>query len=440
MHPLDFGAVALAGAIRRRDISAEEAVVGCLQRVAAHDPTLGAFVQVHADAALKVARAKDRSPSDAPFHGVPIAIKDLNFVRFGTTRFGSKAMPAIWSPMDDITVSRLRKAGFVLLGKTATSELGVVPITEPAGQPPTRNPWDPERSPGGSSGGAAAAVAGGLLPVAHGSDGGGSIRIPASYCGLVGLKATRGTIPNHLGLRDPTIIYTCGALTRTVEDAGAMLTVQGKPVPEAKAGPLHIRVVRDVPLVPTDPDVAAALEQAVRLLAADGHTIEEVTAPAGTVDDFLPIWQHLFAQIKIMRWGQAEPVTRWLGEGGKDLDGAFVRQRQAELTARWSPWVDGCDALLTPTVSAPPPRIGQYDSSDGERHFRDVALLGAWTAPFNITGHPAVSVPAGLDRGGLPLGLQLAGPMRSERTLLRLAGSIEAAMGVGSRPKVWAGG
>ena len=173
MHPLDLGAVALAGAIRRRDISSEEAVAGCLQRVAAHDPTLGAFVQVHAAAALKVARAKDRSPSDAPFHGVPIAIKDLNFIRFRTTRFGSQAMPAIWSPMDDVTVSRLRKAGFVLLGKTATSELGVVPITEPAGQAPTRNPWDPERSPGGSSGGAAAAVAAALLPVAHGSDGGG---------------------------------------------------------------------------------------------------------------------------------------------------------------------------------------------------------------------------------------------------------------------------
>ncbi|MSQ01108.1 MAG: amidase [Myxococcales bacterium] len=439
MHPLDLGAVALAGAIRRREISAEEAVTGCLQRVASHDPALGAFVQVHADAALKAARTKDRTASDAPFHGVPIAIKDLNFIRFRTTRFGSTAMPAIWSPMDDVTVSRLRKAGFVLLGKTATSELGAVPLTEPAGQPPTRNPWDPERSPGGSSGGAAAAVAAGLLPVAHGSDGGGSIRIPASFCGLVGLKATRGTIPNHLGLRDPTIIYTCGALARNVEDAGAMLSIQGKPLPEAKEGPLRIRVVRDVPLVPTHQDVAAALEQAVRLFTGEGHSIEEISAPAGTVDDFLPIWQQLFSQISIMRWGRAEPVTRWLGEGGKGLDGAFVRQRQAELTARWSPWVDGCDALLTPTVSGPPPRIGQYDAKDGERYFRDVALIGAWTAPFNITGHPALSVPAGLDRDGLPIGLQLAGPMRSDRTLLALARVIEEAMGVRSRPRVWAG-
>lgn len=439
MHPLDVGALATAAAIRARSLSSEEATTAVFARIAAHNPTLRAIVEEHRTAALREARKKDERPSDAPFHGVPIAIKDLNFVRFHTTRFGSRGMPALWSPMDDVSVSRLRAAGFVIVGKTACSELGVLPITEPAGQPPTRNPWRLDRSPGGSSGGAASAVAAGCLPVAHGSDGGGSIRIPASFCGLVGLKATRGRIPNHLGLSDPGIIYTCGALARTVDDAEAMLHVQGGPGEPARAGPLRVRVVLDVPLIATDPHVRAAIEAAAAVLVAEGHHVEVGVAPAGEVDDFLPIWQHLFAQILIMRWAKAEPVTRWLGEEGKRHRAADVRARQAELVARWSPFVEGVDVLLTPTVAVPAPEIGSLHEEDGEAHFRRVALLGAWTAPFNITGHPALSVPVGLHPLGTPMGAQLAGPMGSEATLLSVARTIEAAFPLRGRPAVWAG-
>jgi amidase len=440
MHPIDIGAVALAGAIRSRAVSSEEAVRICLDRIAAGDGELASFVEVHGDAALKDARKKDARPSDAPFHGVPIGIKDLNFIRFRTTRFGSSGgMPAIWSPMDDVTVSRLRAAGFVFIGKTATSEMGVIPITEPVGRPPTRNPWDTTRTPGGSSGGAAAAVAAGFLPVAHGSDGGGSIRIPASFCGLVGLKASRGVIPNNLGLKDKHIIYTCGALARSVEDAAAMLRVQGGPVAPPKEGPLRIRLVLEVPMVATDPHIRAAIEATARVLEEAGHHIELAEAPHGTVDDFLPIWQRLFAQIKIMRWKRTEPVTRWLGEVGLGLDPAFVHARQADLSARWSTWLDGCDATLTPTVSIPPPAVGSLAGLDGEAQFRQAAVLGVWTAPFNVTGQPAVSVPVGIHPGGTPIGAQLAGPMGSEATLLALAARIEAARGLGARAPAWAG-
>jgi amidase len=439
MHPIDIGAVALARAIRTRQVGSEEAVRLCLERISARDSEVAAFTDVHADTALAVARRKDTKLTPAPFHGVPIAVKDLNFVRFKTTGFGGRGMPTLWSPMDDVSVSRLRAAGFVILGKTATSELGVVPITEPLGRPPTRNPWDPARTPGGSSGGAGAAVAAGLVPVAHGADGGGSIRIPAAFCGLVGLKASRGVIPNNLGSRDPDLIHTCGALTRTVEDAEAMLQVQGVPVAPPKTGPLRIKMLLDVDLVPTDPHVRAAIVDVGRLLSAAGHHVEEAKAPLGEIDDFLPVWQRLFAQIGLLRLGRAEPVTRWLAESGRKLDPAFVRRRQAELTARWGTWLDDCDVVLTPTVSIPPPPVDAYPRDDGEQYFRRAALLGAWTAPFNVTGQPALTVPVGLHPLGTPIGAQLGGPRGSDATLLALARTIEAERRLGARAKVWAG-
>lgn len=429
MHPFDIGAVALARAIRAREVSSEDAVRLSLDRIAARDPELAAFVDVHGAAALKEAKRKDAKTTNAPFHGVPIAIKDMNLVRFRTTRFGGDGMPNVWSPVDDGTVSRLRKAGFVIVGMTATSEMGVVPITEPVGRPPTRNPWEPTRTPGGSSGGAGAAVAAGMVPVAHGADGGGSIRIPAAFCGLVGLKASRGRIPNNLGMKDPYIIHTCGALAKNVEDAAAMLRVLGGDGAPAKAGPLRVRMVLEVPLIATDPHVRAATEAAGRVLADAGHHVEVAEPPLGTVDDFLPVWQHLFAQIAILRARRAEPVTRWLVEGGRTLDRAFVRRRQEELTARWGSWLDGCDLVLTPTVSIPPPPVGAFSREDGEAYFRNAAVLGIWTAPFNVTGQPAVSVPVAVHPVGTPIGAQIAGPVGSEATLLAVAQLLESAFG-----------
>ena len=424
-HPLDQGAVPLAAAIRKRELGCEEITRLVLGRIRQLDPQLGAFVEVYEAEAIRDAKKKDARPSDAPFHGVPIGIKDLNFVRFRTTRFGSQAVPSIWSPMDDVTVSGLRRAGFVIVGKLATSELGVVPFTEPSGRPPTRNPWDVGRTAGGSSGGSASAVASGMLPVAHGSDGGGSIRIPASFCGLVGLKPGRGHVPNAYGLRDPDVIYTCGALCSTVNDAWAMAEVMGGKLSPAKTGRLRVRMLLENHLVATDPHVRAAVEASATRLVEAGHHVEVGTTPGGEIDDFLPIWQRLFGGVKFIPWSKAQPATRWLGEKGRTLKPADVRALQAQLTARWADWLSEFDAVLTPTVSMEPPAVGSFSGDDGEAIFRAAALLGVWTAPFNVTGQPAVSVPVGTHPNGTPIGGQLGGAMGGEATILELARIIE---------------
>jgi amidase len=230
MPPLHtLPALALAQLVRDGAISSEELVRHHLARIEALDPSLSAFVTVFDDA-VRVARRKDRQRRARrdrlpPFHGVPIGIKDLNVVRFARTRFGSRGMPPIVLPFDDANVRPLRRAGFVILGKLSTSELGAMPVTEPAIHPPTRNPWCTAFSAGGSSGGSGAAVAAGMLPIAQGSDGAGSIRIPSSFCGLYGLKPSRGRVVNQFRFPDRRILYTSGPMARTVSDAAALLDV-----------------------------------------------------------------------------------------------------------------------------------------------------------------------------------------------------------------------
>src|SRR5215831_5707379 len=226
---LELTALEQAARIRAREVSCVELVRLYLDRIEALNPGLSAFVRVHRWRALAQARRKDAqlrkgAQSVPPFHGVPIAMKDLNFVRGSVSRFGSRG---VWipTPVDCHSTASVRLGGFVIVGKTATSELGAMPVTEPDIHPPTRNPWDPERTSGGSSGGAGAAVAAGLLPIAHGSDGAGSVRIPAALNQLYGFKATRGRVANPYGLRDPDILYSCGPLARSVDDAAAMLDV-----------------------------------------------------------------------------------------------------------------------------------------------------------------------------------------------------------------------
>src|SRR5262245_6600856 len=215
--------------IRRRALSSEELTRLYLERIERHDPRLNSFVSVFRRRALADARDKDhevRAGGPLPaFHGVPIGIKDLYVVRFSWTRMGSLGTIPIFSPLDDRSTASLRRGGFVILGKLATAEVGAMPVTEPDTHPPTRNPWNPWHTSGGSSGGSGAAVAARLLPVAHGSDGAGSIRIPSAFCHLYGLKPSRGRLPNAFGRPDRDVLYTCGPLTRSVEDAAAMLDV-----------------------------------------------------------------------------------------------------------------------------------------------------------------------------------------------------------------------
>jgi amidase len=456
---ISLPALEQARLIRTGAISSEELTRLYLERIERLNPSLNAFVDIFGGRSILAAKRKDLqrrlSPGSLPpFHGVPIGIKDLNFVRFSRTRYGSRAFQ-LWSPVDDATTQQLRLGGFVFMGKLAASEFGAMPVTEPDIHPPTRNPWSLDHTAGGSSGGSASAVAAGLLPLAQGSDGAGSIRIPASFCGLYGLKPSRGRLRNQMWKDDRDVIYTCGPITRTVEDAAAMFDVMagvtvGKPhrlpLPErpwqellqTPPKPLRIHFVVKGPLGETDPEVAEAVQRVARVLEQAGHHVEEGDAPSGTVEEFLPVFQKMVAQPPVLSWSRVQPVTKWLGEPGKKLDPAFVAQRQAEIVARLEAGFAGSDVWVTPTVSQLPPRVGAWKSLPPKEHFEAAAELGAFTAAFNLLGYPAANVPAGLARDGRPIGVQIACRTGEEATVLALSKQVEDAMPwIGSYARQW---
>lgn len=447
----DWTALELATAIRRGELSSEETVRYFLARIEALNPELHAFVDVFARRAVLDARLHDlqrrttRSRNELPpFHGVPSAIKDLNFVRFSRTRFGSAGM-SVWSPVDDRSAASFRRGGFVLLGKLAASEVGAMPVTEPDIHPPTRNPWNRDHTAGGSSGGSGAAVAAGLLPIAHGSDGAGSVRIPSSFCHLYGFKPSRGRVANAFGLPDRNIIYTCGPLAQTVDDAAAALDVMagisvGKPhwlrPPDApfaelarrEPRPMRFAVLYHNHHATSHPEVVATTERLVQQLTALGHQQVEAKHPDLTLDEFLPLYFRYVAEVPLMRWSKAQPVTRWLAESGRPLRRSDVNTLQASLEARLAAWASEVDIFVSPTVPHLPPAIGAYTAPDPEAAFRSAAELGTFTALFNLLGMPAASLPLGVSSGGLPIGVQLAMPVGRDAELLALSRTIEQAM------------
>lgn len=446
-HPIDMTAVEQAQLVRKGEVSSVDLVSATLDRIRSRDPACRAFVSVF-DAAVATARRKDRErhrsrTSLPPFHGVPIGIKDLNVVRWSATRFGSRAVPALRLPVDDHTVAPLRRAGFVIVGKLSTSEFGAMPVTEPDIHPPTRNPWALEHTAGGSSGGSAAAVAAGMLAVAQGSDGAGSIRIPASFCQLYGLKPARGRLRNQFGLPDRKLLYTSGPITRTVGDAAAMLDVMAglgdgrahwapppaRPFAErpARFPRQRIRFLVHSPLVPTDPEIIAALERSLRVLADLGHTVEEGVLPEGGLEEFLPLWQHQVAQVPLWGWRRTQPVTRWLGTAGRRLRTADVHRRFDELNARFLPALAAADMWVMPSVAVPPPRINAFRDLPAADAFAAAAQLGAFTALANLTGLPAASLPMGRTAAGLPMGLQVVGGPFAEQDVLALSWELEEA-------------
>jgi amidase len=454
--------------IRSRALSSEELVRLYLERIERRDPGLNAFVATFRRRALADARAKDAavrahtsaSRGGAPlpaFHGVPIGIKDLNLVRLAWTRWGTRAILPIFSPVDDHTTAALRRGGFVILGKLATSELGAMPVTEPDTHPPTRNPWNPWHTPGGSSGGSGAAVAAGLLPIAQGSDGAGSIRIPSAFCHLYGIKPSRGRVPNAFGRPDRDILYTCGPIARSVEDAAAMLDVLagldvGRPhwapppprpyreLLAVRPRPLRIRFSTRAPFGETHPEITAAVERAARLLGELGHHVEEGVLPQGSLEEFLPLWQHLTAGFPLARWSRAQPVTRWLAEAGRALRADDMVALRRTLEGRLLHELDAAEVWITPTVPVPPPRIGAFSGLPPAEAFTAAAHLGAFTAAFNVTGQPAASVPLGLTREGLPMGLQIAGRLNREDDVLALSRQLEEAAPWRGRQAPLAGG
>ncbi|MFI5314728.1 MAG: amidase [Myxococcota bacterium] len=434
---LDLSALEQARYIRERKISSEELTRLYLARIEALNPKLNAFVRVHRRRALAQARRKDAEVRSGrgelpAFHGVPSAMKDLNFVRGSVSRFGSRA---VWipSPVDCHSTASMRLGGFVILGKTATSELGAMPVTEPDIHPPTRNPWDLERTSGGSSGGAGAAVAGGLLPIAHGSDGAGSVRIPASLCQLYGFKPTRGRVANAYGLRDPDILYTCGPLARSVEDAAAMLDVLGRTgdLRAALASPprrLQIGVLTHSSLAPTHPEIAEAVRGVAKRLESLGHSLGELRAPEGSVDEFLPVYQRQVRLAPAMLPWRLQPVPRWLRDAGKHVSGASARSIQHGLAKRVLDAMSEFDLCLTPTVPIETPRVGEFRDSPASEAFARAALLGVYTATSNISGAPSASIPMGRMSSRWPMGAHLIGPIGADALVLQVSRQLEDAM------------
>jgi amidase len=429
-------ALELAAAVRRREVSAVELVQEHLAVIRARSPDLGAFASVGEASALRQARRADavlaRGGALPPFLGVPTAIKDHEALRGHFMRLGSRAFRWLYTPVDGFVARACRRAGFVLVGKTACSELTILPFVD---RPPARNPFDRERYAGGSSGGAASAVAAGMIAIAPGSDGAGSIRIPAAFCGLVGVKTGRDSLPNPYRAFDPVAISVLGPLARTVRDAAALMDVLAGGAGFAQAcdrvpSRLRVHVLLAPPLagVTVDPEIEAAVVDTARRLERLGHAVADAAPLAGDLEEFLPIMARNVAQVPIVP-GTArllEPTTLWLRERGRGVTRADVVARGRSIAQRVLAWLGDADLVVAPTVAQLPPRVGAFAKLDGEGVFRAAAALGAFTAPFNVSGQPAITIPIARSRSGLPIGVQLIGRLGADRLLLAIATALTA--------------
>jgi amidase len=442
-----------AALVRAGEVSPTELVETTLQRIERLDPDLDAFLTVAADQARAAARAAEQLLHDSddtpPFLGVPISIKDLNDTAGIRTTHGTAAWHDRVPDGDDEVVARIRRAGFVIVGKTNTPEFGSRSTTESPAYPRARNPWDPTRTPGGSSGGAAAAVASGMGSVAHGSDGGGSIRIPSAWCGVFGIKPSRGRVSAAPGPQSWNA--TSGPIARTVADAAALLDVmQGYargdvwwlPAPdrpfasEAGAPTGRLRIAWTAEHPDADMQVEPAWREAVmstaELLAEQGHELVEAAPPVIDIARLALIPASSVAArpdlppIDTLDATNRTLVTITRAATAADLADA-LRCLQDE-TRRVTAFFEDVDVLLTPTLAARPPLLGEriMGEEDWEGMLQLLKIV-AFTPTWNMTGQPAVAVPAGLDADGLPVSAQLVGRPADEATIIRLAASLEEA-------------
>ncbi|MEU8262314.1 amidase [Micromonospora sp. NPDC048999] len=466
-EPHDLTALEQAAAIRRGELSSVELVEHHLRRVDTLGDTVGAFVTVTPERARAAARAADAVPVDerGPLHGVPTAIKDLTLTAGVRTTFGSAAFAEFVPPVDADVVRFMAAAGLISLGKTTTSELGCSLYSEGLVAPPARNPWGLAYTAGGSSGGAAAAVAAGLVPVAQGSDGGGSLRIPASLCGLVGYKPSRGLVsggPLGFGAFG---LPTNGPLGRTVSDVAALLDVLARPVPGepylppvAPAGgylgaarataPGRLRIGRfTTPMLadePVHPDCVAAVDRAAMLLTAAGHEVVDVPAPLGPEawPLFETIWYVLaLSPVPPGRENALLPLTRFLRARAAAVGAGQLMAALGELQAQVRRGVHrtaGCDLLLCPTLAAPQASVGAFAALEPAEDFDRQRRFSPYCAIFNVTGDPSVSLPVGRTGDGLPVGVLLTGRYGNDGTLMATAAQLEHSCGGWDQhPAIW---
>ncbi|HEX4453664.1 MAG TPA: amidase [Kofleriaceae bacterium] len=464
MNLADLDATAQAELVRTGAATPRELVLAAIKRIEARNGELGAVVTPMFDSALEAA---DHAPY-GPFRGVPILIKDLGAEVAGVPQAGGiKALKdAKWAPKEDsVLVARLRRAGFIIVGKSNASELGIVPDAAPPAWPPTKNPYDLTRSPGGSSGGSACAVAAGLVPIAHANDGGGSIRIPASCCGLFGLKPSRGRISFAPNLGDVNGgLVNEHVVTRSVRDSAAVLdvlagVVSGDPYSapphvgsyaaelSVPPGKLRIGFATRYPhvdghLAESHPDCIAAVQHAAKLLEARGHVVEPAEITELHDPDWIPRFLSLWVVGVAMELDETshklgrpvapddvEALTWALGELGRMISGPtyaaawrWIHRASRRIARFW----DRYDLWLTPTVTQPPVPLGYFKSppDDPLAGIFRAAAFAPFTAVFNATGQPACSLPLYKNAAGLPIGVQLAAAYGREDLLLRVAGTV----------------
>jgi amidase len=460
-------ACAQAQLVRQGDASPAELVDDAIGRIERLNPALNAVIRTR----FEEARREAAGPlPDGPFRGVPIVLKDLVCTTAGEqVHEGMRLLKQLGyvAPRDQELSRRFRAAGFVVVGRTNTPELGIVPTTEPLAYGPTRNPWDLGRSTGGSSGGSAAAVASGMVPLGHANDGGGSIRIPASECGLVGLKPSRARVSLAPEWGDLMGGLVCElAVTRTVRDTAAVLDAVAGPAPgdpyaapaplrpfaeEVGRHPGQLRIGMQVAAfggtTQTHPDCVAAVEATAALLESAGHHVEPtqigaldapefvekfvLTWAAGVAYDIDHYWPARIGRVILKK--EVEPLSWALADvarGANAADLLAAREWLQAMTRHIAAWYEtGFDLLLTPTIAEPPPRLGEFDSPP-ENPFHGIlraAALIPFTPAFNATGQPAISLPLRWNDEGLPIGIQLVAPYGREDVLIRVSSQLEQA-------------
>jgi len=464
-------ATAQAALVGSGEATPAELVEAAIERIEAHADLNAVIIKTFE--AAREAAASGRSPA-GPFRGVPFLLKDIGATQAGMPLYmGNRALMAMdhQSPGDTPLGARFRAAGLVTLGKTNLSELGTCPTTQPLAFGPTKNPWDLRLSPAGSSGGAASAVAAGLVPLAHANDGGGSIRLPAAWCGLVGLKTTRGRMPNPSNLSR----LTCElAVSRSVRDTAGILDATAGatdadlyqlPAPAGpyteelgrEIGSLRVALLTDGGEYDIDPDCAAGAEAAARALESWGCAVEPVGGEVlfggdGRVNGQL--WMSAIRRRvdQLGEWAgrpltqdEVDPYNWAAAERGTGLlatDLVAAQEKQQYWVEAVFRWLQPFDLLVSPTAGCPPLLTDTLwpDDATPWKIGHTYGRIGRFTLPFNATGHPAISLPLHWTPEGLPVGVQLVARMGREDLLLRLASRFETEMPwTGRHPRIWAG-
>jgi len=455
-------ALGLADLVRHKQVSAEDLLDAAIARLDAVNPKINAQAHRFVDIARRQLAA---GVGDGPFAGVPFMTKDLAVMVEGAPLGGgSRAWSGNVATQDSVFTRRMREAGLVIFGSTTSPELGLTPTTENKVQGDTHNPWKSGYSAGGSSGGAAAVVAAGVIPMAQASDGGGSIRTPASACGLFGLKPSRGRVPlGPLRTEGWNGMSVVGCVSRSVRDSAAFLDATSGIEPGARydapaapgggflaalaSAPAGLRIAlwtRSWADAAVDPECAEAARAAARLCERLGHRVEEVRPPvdgAALAAAFMPLLRTSVAK-DIADRGEArgapvrddelEPITAFYRRRAEEVRGIDVQNAigvQQRAAIALAHFMENVDLILSPTQGTPPPKLGALSLSnpDFAQYGRDVVAFSPFTALANHTGQPAMSVPLGTSKDGLPIGVMFTGRYGEEATLLSLAAQLEAA-------------